>query len=362
MHVTTTNYHTGFHSLLATFSWLSGLQLDQSLLIFGQFLNALAVLAVYLLTTTFTQKPTAGVFAALVAGLMTPMPAYYTSWGRYTQLAGLLILPAAFLFLKLLLDKSPSIRLFRGAEKENIFLICLAGVSLAGLLLVHYRVLAFLGALIAAYLIIAWILLAIRRRPWEKIGGDLLILGTSGLFALLLTLPWWPLALRSFVIPVALAAGPTKVFSDFSWSYLNTALGKYALGLAGLGFIWSLIQRRVFGLVMVVWVGFMFLIANLGALGLPGANFVNNTSVAIALFIPTAVLGGYLLGWVVEGWEQWIPVKLKTAYWVAVSLAGVALALVSARSLLPILNSGTLADPAGRPTGDRMGGRKYSGW
>ena len=32
-----------------------------------------------------------GLAAALIVGVFTPMPAYYTSWGRYTQLAALLI-------------------------------------------------------------------------------------------------------------------------------------------------------------------------------------------------------------------------------------------------------------------------------
>jgi hypothetical protein len=340
--VTTTSYHTGYHSLLATFTWLSGLTLDQAMLILGQFLNALAILAVYLLTTTFTRKPAAGVFASLVAGLMTPMPAYYTSWGRYTQLTGLLILPVAFVFLKNLLDDNPTFLFIPKTFKKNMVPVLLAITALAGLLLVHYRVLAFLAALLAAYLIITWIQAAFSELSLKKIGIDVANLAALGLLTLLITLPWWPVALKSFVIPVAVAPGATRLFSDFSWSYLNTALGKYALGLAGLGLIWSIVQRRSFGLIMVLWVAILFFLANLGALGLPGANLINNTSVAIALFIPTALLSGYLLGWVVDGWEGWIPARWKSFYWATIGMTGVALALVSARSLLPILNPGTI--------------------
>ncbi|MCU0488049.1 MAG: hypothetical protein MUE67_03745, partial [Anaerolineales bacterium] len=75
LQVSTTGYHSGYHSLLAALSWLSGQDLAQSMLVFGQALNTLAVLGVYLLTTTFTRMPVAGVLAALIAGLMTPMPA-----------------------------------------------------------------------------------------------------------------------------------------------------------------------------------------------------------------------------------------------------------------------------------------------
>jgi hypothetical protein len=35
------------------------------------------------------------VLAVLAAGLLTPMPMYYVNRGRYTQLAGQVVLPAA---------------------------------------------------------------------------------------------------------------------------------------------------------------------------------------------------------------------------------------------------------------------------
>jgi hypothetical protein len=341
LQVTTASYHAGFHSILATFAWLSGQDLAQALLLLGQILNALAVLAVYLLTTTFTQHPTAGIFAALIAGVITPMPAYYTSWGRYTQLTGLLILPVAFLFLKYILDK-PSFYIPRiGMEKEAIKTILIASVLLAGLLLVHYRVLAFLYALILAYLLVNETVAIARRRQWRELMKTMLGLMIVGFLSLLVTLPWWPAALKSFILPMTADRGITKAFSDFSWSYLIAALGKYAIGLSGLGFLWSIIQRRTFGIVIALWVVIMFAIANLSVLGLPGGNFINNTSVAITLFMPIALLGGYPLGWVVDGWGTLVPVRWKPAFWGAIALGSAAMALVGARFLLPILNPGT---------------------
>ena len=342
LQISTTNYHVGYHSVLATFAWLSGLDLAQAVLIFGQVLNTLAVLAVYLLTTTFTRRPTAGIFAALICGLMTPMPAYHTSWGRYTELTGLLILPVAFYFIKSLVDQSANIFIIRRIQKENLILIGLACVSVAGLLLVHYRVLAFLICLVSAYVLICWIEAAFQHHLKQKLVGNILILIMVSGIALLITVPWWPSTLHSFVVPIAKDTGTGIAFSDFSWSYLNTAFGKYALGLAGLGFIWSLAQRKTFGLVLLLWIVGMFALANLGYFHLPGASFINNTSVAILLFMPTAVLGGYLLGWVMDGWSVWVPNMWKPTYWGAVSLTAIALALVSAKALLPILNPGTL--------------------
>ena len=95
-----TEYHPGFHSVLASFIWLSGLSIDQAMLILGQVLNALAIFASYLFTVSLLSDRRAGLLAAAITGLFTPMPAYYTSWGRYTHLAGMLILPVFFSFLE----------------------------------------------------------------------------------------------------------------------------------------------------------------------------------------------------------------------------------------------------------------------
>src|SRR4030042_1873344 len=89
--ISSTVYHPGFHSIAAAFIWLTNLDLAQSLLILGQVLNALSIFSVYLFTTSLTRSSSAGLFAAFITGFFTPMPAYYTSWGRYTELTGLLL-------------------------------------------------------------------------------------------------------------------------------------------------------------------------------------------------------------------------------------------------------------------------------
>jgi asparagine N-glycosylation enzyme membrane subunit Stt3 len=91
-----TQYHLGFHAIAAVFTWLTNLRIDQSLLILGQVINALMVFSVYYFALLITQRRATCLVAAVITGFMTPMPAYYTSWGRYTELAGLLIIPTAF--------------------------------------------------------------------------------------------------------------------------------------------------------------------------------------------------------------------------------------------------------------------------
>jgi hypothetical protein len=121
-----TVYHAGYHSAQAVFQWLSGLDLPDGMLIFGQVLNAASVFAVYLLTTSLTGDKRAALLAAWIAGLFTPMPAYYVSWGRYTQLAGLLILPVPLAFLKLVLEKAPGVPDFpapRGRLRRSTWIL-----------------------------------------------------------------------------------------------------------------------------------------------------------------------------------------------------------------------------------------------
>ncbi len=108
-------YHYGFHLTAALFTFLSGIPIAQAGLWFGQVLNALVAISVYRGAEAFAgylpsgnpESPRAGpserwlgpaapwivpIFAALLTGFDFQMPAYYLTWGRYTLLAGLLLL------------------------------------------------------------------------------------------------------------------------------------------------------------------------------------------------------------------------------------------------------------------------------
>src|SRR6266508_5875555 len=86
-------YHWGYHVFVAAGMQLSSLDLPQSMLVTGHVLNMLHALTAAGLAAYLWRRPLAGVAAALTIGLLSIFPAYYVSWGRYTQLAGLLLLP-----------------------------------------------------------------------------------------------------------------------------------------------------------------------------------------------------------------------------------------------------------------------------
>ena len=347
VNINTASYHSGFHSMVAVFYWLTGIRITDNLLFVGQILNALIVIAVYALTVIFTNKRSAGLFAGLIVGLFTPMPAYYTSWGRYTQLAGLLILPTAFIFSVYIYKQSIGnpgnfYNLLR--KKPIIILLVATAVTFSGLFLTHYRVAAFLGILIIIYLSIFYISLLCKRKFIHKILHPILLLSIAGIIAFLLTLPWWPKALSSLFIPRIEVKNvvPPTLFSDFSWAYLTSAYGKPVIGFAVVGLLIAAIKAWRMALSLILWILLLFILANANALGFPGAHFVNTTSVEIMLFIPMAILAGYAISWCIELFLHVLEGRSRFIFIGILVIFGIVFSIFGAQRLLTILNPNTM--------------------
>ncbi len=274
--LTSFSYHFGFHAFSAALSWVSGASAPEAVLAAGQLLNGLGVLGLYPLGRRLFNSAWAGVFAVLLGGLLFPAPAYYVRWGRYTQLAGQVILPAVLVF---------SLGLV-GAKGRRLGLLGAAGLLLGGLLVTHYRVAVFYGAF-ALGLGLFW---AARRGLKEPA----LRLGAVGLLGLILTLPWWPRVLEGRLFRIAAeylkpsvgiesnAFGPLLGYLP-AWAWVLWAL---SLGLG----LWG----RVDGVALLgLWSGLAFLLTNPDLLGLPGAGFVGNFTLLIGAYIPAALN----LGW-----------------------------------------------------------------
>ena len=329
-------YHLGFHSLAAVLHWLSGLELSDDLLLLGQVINAGCILGMYLFTTALTHSRRTGLFAALIAGVFSPMPAYYTSWGRYTQLAGLVILPAALKLVQVSLDdRSP-------AWKERLGLWGLAALACGGLFLTHYRVAAFLALLLAAYLL-GQILHGLDKQPlWQSLPPVLGRLGAVAGLALVITLPWWPSLYSSMIEPRLALAPPMPASLAVDWGLLTPVYGRATLILAVVGLFWSILRARWFGPVLALWIGLLYLSANQGMLRLPVDTGINKTSVEIMLFMPVAALGGFFIADLVDLLNGFIPPQLRKIFLVALATVTIGLALLGAKKLLPILNPATL--------------------
>ncbi len=282
-------YHFGFQSTVAVFHWLTGLTMPLATLWTGQIMNLLAVLAVLPLATRLGKSPWAGVAAVALAGLISPMPMAYTNWGRYTQLAGQVILPGVMLIGWEALEQ------VRLNWKE----IALSGCMLTGLALTHYRVVIF-----AVLFLIVLFLFYLRQKPLRI---SALWLAGIGLVSFLVFLPWFfnlfgGRLLQLFAYNVATPASQISSFQkeynaignlfDFlpAWIWLSLPV------VAG----WGLWRRdRGVAAISLWWLG-VFLIANPQWLQLPGAGNIGTFTVEIASYIPAAVILGAGFGWLVN--------------------------------------------------------------
>lgn len=325
--LTSFTYHFGFHSAAAVVHWLTGLAVPQATLDTGQIVNGLDVLVLFPLATRATKNAWAGVGAVLVAGLLSVTPMDLTNWGRYTQLAGQAVLPAAvWVGLLAAEEKTPSL---------NTFL--LGCILWAGLGLTHYRVLIF-----AALLWPAYFLLRLRRGTARRILGSFAVL-TAG--AGLLFLPWFVRMFSGGIISwsTSLLATPASEITEFIQQYNAVGnpldyLPAWLWALAALGVFVGLWRRPAEAGLYALWSGFIFLAANPRWLGLPGDGLLSNSAVLLAAYIPVAVMAGCLPVWLWTAFvgrrsqeasdsKHALPAWLPRAEWalvlVAIALGGI---------------------------------------
>lgn len=375
-------YHFGFHVLAAGLSWLTGLAVPQAVLVMGQVVNALVGVGVYALTVTLMEgeswavgddalseagpEPGRGVeglskhrWSAAIAGLvamgavgtMSLMPAYYVTWGRYTQLTGLAVLPAAVALTVWWLNEGKRWALVLGA------------LAVAGLGLVHYRVLVFYAAFVAAFLVyeVASRVFGVmsRSRPdsrvsnfgtrtsrqiWETVSDYCVrVVMLAGLSLLLLS-PW---LLRLWVVLVPTGRGGgwlngPAAFNAVPRALIDVGYDRILLRLALFSLLAGLIWWRRMSIVVGLWVAAAILAANPNLLGRQETWLLSNAVLVITLFLPMCVLVGALTGMAADAVLTRVAGRLRPA--IAAALAGVFFVgvLAGAWNMLDIVNPVTV--------------------
>jgi len=324
-------YHWGYHVFMAAVWRLAGLPLGQTMLWVGQVLNALHVLTIAALAAYLWRRPLAGIVAAIVVGLLSIMPAYYVSWGRYTQLAGLLLVAPL------------AITWHAGLRTRDRRQLVYSAIMLAGLSLIHFRVLVFMLCLLGADAVV-W---AISERPAGRRAGLWFGVISAGL-ALALAAPWlWNIAVRTLLPAVA---SPQGLLGESGYNGLNESLlwagqNRVLIAIALVAALVGLLRRSAVVVAQVGWVAALFVLANpwmIGyllpaggallalwgvqtrrlALALGGAALmllnpalvsfpylwlITNDAVVISLFIPISVLIGGGVCWLAEWFSQAAP-------------------------------------------------------
>ncbi len=245
-------YHWGYHVLIAAAWQLSGGELPDVMLWSGQFLNWLQSVTAAALALLYWRRPVAVSVAAVIVGCISWMPAYYVSWGRYTQLSGLLLLVS--------LAISWHYWLHTGDRRERIGWLALIILTATGLSLVHMRVFVFGGALIAADSLV-WCMRQSRRTISIYVG----LAGLVGVGIALLAAPWWWLILRRILLPAAV--GEQSLTTGGSYARLSYDLmwigpNEWLVALALLGALLGVARRQRATTILTLWVGGLVVLTN----------------------------------------------------------------------------------------------------
>jgi hypothetical protein len=314
----TFSVHFGFPAAAAVLSWLAGLTSTQSTLLMAQLINGLSVLALYPLAVRMARgNRWAGVGAVVIAGLLSPMPAFYVNWGRFAQLASQAILPVA---LWLLWEATVSERHFLGP-------VALAGGAAAGMALSYYRMPFYYAVFVVAWLVGSGLPLWRRHaRQWLAGVARLCLIGV---IAAVLLAPQG-LRLAGTQLAGGLQTGVSRQVSLLSvlaeyriWRTIGMYVPIWLLVLAGVALLWSLARRQWQVAALGLWALGMAALSAGRLLHLPGANMLQSFAVLIALYIPASLMVGWLAGQVAEAIRARIPAWLVTVVVIAVAACGV---------------------------------------
>lgn len=298
----TLTYHFGFHADVAVLHWMTGLPMLQAVLWTGQILNGLAVLALCPLAIHLGGNRWAAVVAVLVAGLLAPMPMFYVNWGRYTQLAGQVIFPAAlFILWAVLIDPTWHWRL-----------LGLGAVLLTGLALTHYRI------------IILAVLFVVVVVP-SQVGGKLWRTGVTqagvlGVVSGLLFLPWLINTWQGQITRTLASLLTTPASQTATSAQQLNVMGDLTLDLApwlwvllALSLAWGLWRRQKGVAVFGGWCFLALLATNPQWFGLPGESIISNFALLIFVYAPAGILIGAAGAWFMENWQSHL-----AAQWIAI--------------------------------------------
>lgn len=307
-------YHYGFHVIAAMFHWATGAAVARSVVLVGQTINVLTILVAYSGATLLFQRYSnrasmpewGGLIACLVPAFLSTQPAYYVNWGRYTQLAGQLILPLIGPLLIAYWTQSAD-------EKASSQLrrILLFGLLLAGLFVTHYRVSLFAVAFIVVSVVVAF------AQGWDRrtLARGLRLVALIGGIGVALSAPWiittWSGKLPALYSGLIQQAGlPSAGRSAFELPPMAPFYVKtWMVILAGFALLIAVRQRFWPILHVAGWTGALLAFPTIYLLGLPGAGVIDWFSVYLALYIPLSFMVGFA-GLSIAAWAQHIGDRL----------------------------------------------------
>jgi hypothetical protein len=327
-------YHFGFHTLSSSLVLMTGQEIPHLLLGLGQLLNALLPLTVYAGGWLLTRQRRAGLLAAFLVAIPFFFPAYYATWGRYTQLSAMLLMPVLL---------GLTWRMMRGAKgwRKAWWLLTLLVV---GLFLLHFRVFVFYVPFAGLVWLLSWG--RNGRYLWQSAGLSLLLLTPQLVYLLQNSAPRQTLTAR------------LPGYTTFPTTYYTAGWDRLFLWLAGglllpvlLIWLWQRLWQRRWSwtavpLLLTLWAGLVLLTLSGDYLGFPSIDLVNLNSYYITTFLPLALF----LGSIGARFWRWLRRQAEPAQIAGILLLvplGTAVTLFGLRQQITILNEQTiLAYPA----------------
>ncbi|OGO48802.1 MAG: hypothetical protein A2Z30_07710 [Chloroflexi bacterium RBG_16_64_43] len=312
----TFRYHFGFHALAAVLTWFSGIELRLLVPILAEVLVGLAPLTVAYMVEAIGGDRRASLIAALLTAFISPFPSLMVLYGRFTQLADLVMLPV---FMGLVWRAAwPK----EDAEQRAWPRVIALAVLAAGLGLTHYRV-----AIVAGYgaIVFAAVNLVGSSERRAALGRMVRTLVPALVGALLLIAPWiWHVASTWNVgFPIVLGGGSRRAFYDLSRLGSDIILQPtnwvlLAVSLIGLWGGWRS-HRRTAVISLATWIVALVVFSTE-----PFAKTrLDAVSAAICQYVPVAAVAGIGLAALVD----WLAARRGAWRWV------MAVALVAASSV-----------------------------
>jgi hypothetical protein len=321
--LTTFSYHFGFHGLVALLSWLSGIETVTLVPLLGQLLNGAAALSVAFFTSVVTGNRLSAIVAAAFSGLVSVFPAFFINWGRFTQLAGLVVLP---IFIGLV---------WRWLQTDHRWsVVPLIGVLAAGTALVHYRVT--LMAAVAVIVVLAGEAVD-QWADWERWKEVSLRLMMAALVAGVLVMPWvWHVLGTIHTGHANDVSTPERAYFQLRRlgnDVLSHPTNEAFIGLTLLAVLLGWWRRERPVMILSAWTVAMLLLSSPQL----GGIFLDTVSVVVSLYFPAAVT----IGWLAQLTVDWLAHRWQPLQWVG-ALALFGLTLQGAFALASIVEPGAV--------------------
>lgn len=275
-------YHFGYHTIAASLAQMFSLDVPGQQLVLGQLLNALFPLAIYTATYLMTRRKNAALLAAFLLALPFFFPGYYVTWGRMTQLTGLLVMAIAVALVWLIT---------RGARGwRRVW--WLVAILAAAIFIIHFRV--FLLFVIFSTVVFIYS----RGRGWRR----LLLAAAASFF---LVLPRLVALWRD--VGGSNIGSAIPGFNAFPQGYITVGWERYFLFMGAIAVLLAflaLLKQKKWGwlpLILATWAAVVALFLEGERLGLPQTSLINLNSAYISAFLPLAIILAVVLDRVI-GW------------------------------------------------------------